>query len=213
MSEYNYTKTPVDVGRLTEEIQTSSIITALDHITVLGSALDVFFKADLSGAEQTTLNTIVTNHTGTPLSQNSIQLVSVEIANPFASKTININGVVKKLYKREHGIQQALTQGANTILFTIPYPWVKIIGVEIMYGEKLDTVDLMILDSTTGTYSGVPNLKLNQFGFTVNVAIDEYEEESAYDADLYLGMQIKIVYNSQSAKTVGINFNLNEMKD
>jgi hypothetical protein len=128
---------------------------------------------------------------------------------PFASKNLP-NG--KKLYKREHGIQTAVSQGSNTILFTVPYPWVKITGVELMYGEKFDTVDLMILDSTTGTYSGVPNYQLNQFGFNVNVSEGEYEEQNAYDADLYQGMQIKIVYNSQSAKTIGVNFNLNEVK-
>jgi len=128
---------------------------------------------------------------------------------PFASKILP-NG--KKLYKREHGIQASVAVGANTILFTIPYPWVKIIGLEILFGEKLDTCDLMILDSTSGTYSGVPNYQLNQFGYNVNIAADLYEEESAYDADLYQGMQIKIVYNSQSAKTIGLNFNLSEVK-
>ena len=128
---------------------------------------------------------------------------------PFASKVLP-NG--KKLYKREHGIQATLSQGENVILFTVPYPWVKIIGIEVLYGEKLDTVDLMVLDSAQGTYSGVPNYKLNQFGFTVNVAEGEYEEENAYDADLYQGMQLKIVYQSQSAKTIGINFNLSEVK-
>jgi hypothetical protein len=131
------------------------------------------------------------------------------VQSPFAAKILQ-NG--KKLYKREHGIQFTLITGTNIILFTIPYAWVKIIGVEVMYGEKLDTIDLIILDSVFGTYSGTPSLQLNQFGYSVNVSIDEYEEENAYDADLYQGMQIKIVYNSQSAKTIGINFNLNEVK-
>lgn len=139
-------------------------------------------------------------------------LEEATLNTPFASKTININGVSKKLYKREHGIQANITTGTNTILFTIPYAWVKIIGVEIFYGEKLDNVDLMILDSTSGTYTGVPNYQLNQFGYAVNVAEGEYEEENAFDADLYYGMQIKIVYRSVSDKTVGINFNLSEVK-
>jgi len=127
----------------------------------------------------------------------------------FSSKTLP-NG--KKLYKREHGIQSNLTSGANTILYTIPYAWVKIIGLELVGGELLDTVDFFVLDSTSGTYSGVPNYTLNQFGFNVNVAPDEYVNVCNYDADLYYGMQVKIVYNSVSNKTVGINFNLNEVK-
>lgn len=128
---------------------------------------------------------------------------------PFAAKILP-NG--KKLYKREHGIQAQVQQGANTILFTVPYPWAKIIGVELLYGEKLDIVDLMVLDSSTGTYTGTPNYQLNQFGFQVNVAEGEYEEQNAYDADLYQGMQLKIIYTSVSAKTIGINFNLSEVK-
>lgn len=128
----------------------------------------------------------------------------------FSAKTLP-NG--KKLYKREHGIQSTLTTGVNTVTFTVPYAWVKIIGLELIGGETLDTVDFFVLDSTSGTYSGVPNYTLNQFGFNVNVAPGEYKENNNYDADLYSGMQIKIVYNSISNKTVGINYKLNEVKD
>jgi hypothetical protein len=134
---------------------------------------------------------------------------SSTVLNPFATKVLS-NG--KRLYKREHGIQALVNPGPNIITFVIPYAWVKIIGLEVMYGENLDTADLMILDSSTGSYSGTPNLQLNQFGYAVNIAHGEYEEQNAYDADLYLGMQIKIVYNSQSLKTIGINFNLSEVK-
>jgi hypothetical protein len=94
---------------------------------------------------------------------------------PFASKVLP-NG--KKLYKREHGIQATLTTGSNTILFTVPYAWVKIIGLEIFGAEHLDYCDLMILDSTTGTYSTIPNYQLNQFGYSVNISANEYEEEN-----------------------------------
>jgi hypothetical protein len=128
---------------------------------------------------------------------------------PFAAKTLP-NG--KKLYKRETGIQSTLIQGENIIIYTVPYNWVKMIGVDILYGEKLDKCDLMILDTAAGTYSTVPNLQLNQFGFMVNISEGKHEENSEYDADLYVGMQIKIVYYSQSPKTIGINFNLNEVK-
>jgi hypothetical protein len=128
---------------------------------------------------------------------------------PFASKTLP-NG--KKLYKREHGIQAAVAVGTTDVLFTIPYPWVKLIGIEILYGTTLDTCNLMILDSTTGTYTTIPNYKLNQFGFNVNVEPDSYSEESAYDADLYVGMQIKVEYTTTTAKTIAINFNINEVK-
>ena len=126
----------------------------------------------------------------------------------FASKTIG----TKKLYRRVHGFQSTLTAGSNTILFTVPYNWCKITGMQVTNSEALDYVDLYILDSTTGTYSGVANYQLNQFGFTVQCSKDFYKNHSQFDADLYLNMQIKAVYYSQSAKTIGVNYILNEVK-
>jgi hypothetical protein len=130
------------------------------------------------------------------------------VQSPFADKSIG----TKKIYKRVHGIQQSLIVGNNDIFFTISYPWVKITGIELIGGEILDRASFHILDTTTGTYSTVPNFMLNCFGFDVNMKKDYYSHLSEYDADLYQGMQIKIVYNSISEKTVGINFLLNEVK-
>ena len=129
-------------------------------------------------------------------------------ASPFGAKEID----GKKLYKRVHGVEEALSAGSNDILFTVSYPWVKITGIEIIGGEVGDKVDFYVLDSTTGTYTTVPNYQLNQFGFDVNVAPNYYAHKSEFDADLYIGMQLKVVYNSASAKDVGINFILNELK-
>lgn len=137
----------------------------------------------------------------------------VRTDNAFAAKTIKVNGVVKKLYKRQHGQQFACSAGNNDILFTVPYPWVKITGIRLINGEALDTCSFYILDSTTGTYTTIPNYILNQFGANVNIAAGDHEEHCKYDADLYTGMQIKLVYNSQSAKTIGINYVLHEVKD
>lgn len=67
MTEYSYTKSPLNIDRLTLEIRSSSIVTALDHMSSLGDALAINFKADLSAGDQTTLNTLVTNHSGLPL--------------------------------------------------------------------------------------------------------------------------------------------------
>lgn len=127
----------------------------------------------------------------------------------FASKTLP-NG--KKLFKREHGIQANVIQGSNTIIFTIPYPWVKLDGVEILNGTILDYCDFYVLDSVTGNYSTIPNYQLNQFGYTTNIRSNYYISESKYDADLYQGMQLKVVYNSVDTKTIGINLKLNEVK-
>src|ERR1019366_3135364 len=77
MSEYDYSKTPVSVDRLSQEIQQSTIITALDHINLFGTAVSIFFKADLSDADKTALDTVVAAHTGVPLPENTAQPVSL----------------------------------------------------------------------------------------------------------------------------------------
>lgn len=110
-------------------------------------------------------------------------------------------------------MQQALTQGSNTFIgHTVSKAHVKMSGLKIMNGEALDYTDVKILDDTSGTYTGTPNALLNQYGFSCNVAKDMHYETCNYDADLYYGMQIQFVYNSQSAKTIGINFDFNEVK-
>lgn len=57
----------VSTDRLTLEIQTSTIITALDSITTVGDNCNILFKDVLSGGDQTTLNAIVAAHTGAAL--------------------------------------------------------------------------------------------------------------------------------------------------
>jgi len=131
-----------------------------------------------------------------------------DCSSPFAAKRIGD----KKLYKRAHGIQSDVEIGSNEIIFPIPYNWAKIRSLEVLNGESLDSISLIFLDSVEGTLTGSPSAVLNQFGFTLNIAKDYYENVSEFDADVYLGMQLKIIYNSLSNKRIGINFILNEMK-
>lgn len=57
----------VNVGRLTEDIQQSAIVTALDFITTSTDHCDIWFKAILSNDDSSTLSVIVANHSGEPL--------------------------------------------------------------------------------------------------------------------------------------------------
>jgi len=128
--------------------------------------------------------------------------------SPFGPKEID----GKKLYKRIHGTRPSLTTGTNEVLFTVPYAWVKITSLEVVGGELGDYASFYILDSSTGTYTQVPNSILNQFGYATNIAKDAYQQRSEFDADLYINMQIKIIYNSVSNKTIGLNYILTELK-
>lgn len=141
-----------------------------------------------------------------------LQTVSVQSAPPFGAKSQVIGGVVKKFYARNTGLQQDLAIGTNEITYTISYPWVKVIAIEVIGSEALDTAELRVYDNGAGTYSGVPNALLNQFGYTLNLAPGFYARNSPYDADLYQSMVLKLTYVSISAKRIGVNVILNEVK-
>ena len=212
MTEYDYTINPVAIDRLTQDIRSSAIVTSLNSINALGSAVSIFFNADLSDGDKTILDNIVAAHNGTPLPQNGALSVASISNPPYAAKTIMINGVTKKLYIRNTGFQSALTSGSNTITYTATYSWAKLIGVEVIGAEALDYVDFKVFDTATGTYSGTPNAMLNHFGFSVNIAPGFYRRECPYDADIYQGLVLKLTYNSVSAKTIGINILQSEVK-
>jgi hypothetical protein len=55
-----------DLDTLSEEIIASSISSTLDYIDGTAAGVDIYFLTDLSGGDQTTLDTIVANHTGIP---------------------------------------------------------------------------------------------------------------------------------------------------
>lgn len=130
------------------------------------------------------------------------------VISPFAQKTFNGKG----LFKRIHGLQLVSVIGMNTFEFVVPYNQCKITGVEIIGASSCDVADLEVYDTTTGTFSGVPNYMLNQFGFTVNVSKDYYEQRSEFDSDLYLGMKIEVHVAAQAVGVIGINLILNEVK-
>lgn len=139
-------------------------------------------------------------------------MVSQVLSLPaFGAKTIVAAGVVKKLFARYIGIQQALTTGVNEIIYTATFPWSKMIGIEVVNSEALDAADLKVYDTPSGIYSGVPDKLLNQFSFSNNIPKDYYVRMAQFDADLYQGMVLKVTYTSVGNKTVGINLILNEV--
>lgn len=133
------------------------------------------------------------------------------INSPFAMKAAG----TKKFFMRIHGVSAEVQSAPNNIDFVVPYNTCKITGVEIVGGELGDKVNLKVLDTPTGTISGIANHILNQFGYNVNLSKDYYKYESAYDADLIKDMKIRIEYDAKdelSPKTVYINFILHELK-
>jgi hypothetical protein len=57
----------VDPGRLSQEITTSSITTALDYINTTTTHCDIWFKSALTNDDSSSLTVIVESHSGEPL--------------------------------------------------------------------------------------------------------------------------------------------------
>lgn len=72
---YDYTKTPVNIDKLTLEIEAEGFSQTLTFISDDGSGSDnirIKFAADLTGEEATTLGTVVSGHDGNPPTEYTI---------------------------------------------------------------------------------------------------------------------------------------------
>lgn len=133
-------------------------------------------------------------------------------APSFGAKTFLSGAVTKRLFARNTGKPFAVTTGSNDLSYTATYAWAKITGLECIGAEIGDYAELRVYDNASGTYSGVPNALLNQFGYTLYMAKDYYIRTSQFDSDIYAGMVLKITYNSISDKNIYINYLMNEAK-
>lgn len=147
---------------------------------------------------------------------------TAQLLNPFASKKIIINGEEKSLFKRVHGVGLDIAAGSTgNIDFTVPYAFCKFTGANVFGSDIGDTLNFKVLDDATNTISGLDvgtygaNFMLNQFGFNVEMPPGGvYENNSNYDADLYLGMILRCEYtnNGSATKHIGMNPWLHEVK-
>lgn len=137
---------------------------------------------------------------------------TIQSIAPIGAKTITVNGTNKKLFARNIGLQFELIEGDNELTYVMSFPWSKIVGVEIVACEALDTISMKVYDTDSGLYSGVANALLNQFSFDLNLPDGFYARMAQFDADAYAGLVVKFYYKSKSAKTIGINLITNEVK-
>lgn len=199
----------VNLDKLEKTINESSIGTPLSNISLDGNQLTIVFTSSLDLSQETNLDSLVMNHDGEAIPE-VISNTGV-LSTPFASKIVEGG----KLYRRKHGIRKDIAgNSTDTLTLTVPYNVAKVDEVEIINCAGVDTVNLKVLDSATGTYTTIPNYVLNQFGFDVNLSDIYYTDASNYDAELNLGMQIEITYTNNEAdtKSIGVNFVLHEVK-
>jgi hypothetical protein len=133
--KYEYTKTPVCLQRLENEIKASAIVTALDYMT-LGSTLSIYFKAELSVGDASILDALVTAHTGEAMPPEAVlmQLESHDTEDrPFVRNVVThvdwyysphsldfYSSKYKSLYNRKHdgnGIDDGTDVGDAELLF------------------------------------------------------------------------------------------------
>jgi hypothetical protein len=114
MTDYQYTIPSLAIDRLSQEIRTSSIVTALDHIDALGSAVDIYFKADLSTTDKSTLDTLVASHSGIPLPSNIPQPI---VQTDTSGSPLNQYDSDKALIVRQKAAQTGWTYSATGFEF------------------------------------------------------------------------------------------------
>jgi hypothetical protein len=114
------------------------------------------------------------------------------------------------LHFRGQGLKHTIA-GGDTYSFdyVIPHAQCEFNGVEILYAEGKDVVNLKILDTSTGTYSTIPDFILDQFGTAWNVSKEVCIKELDYNATLYQGMRIVVEYTNNHTAAVEIAVNLN----
>jgi len=148
----------------------------------------------------------------------------IVISEPFAAK-YDIDG--NKFFKRMHsGFEDTespfieILAGATEVIdIEIGYPWVKIEAMEVVGAGDNHSASLYVLDTEDNIYSGAPvetfgaNYELNQFSFNCCIAKGFHRFYSKYDADLYIGMLVRVEITNWSLATshVGLNVELNEV--
>lgn len=157
MAKYSYTKT-VAVDRLTVEIRASSLITvALDYITALGTAVDVYFKASLASGEVTALDAIIAAHVATPLPTETMPVALSGVITSATGNLIMEPGIftghsgAKGLslvtpdfgdrttwYQKSVQVSnETLTDSGDGLTFTSAHPhWVNIYSLRLTYTHK-----------------------------------------------------------------------------
>jgi len=177
-----------NIAGLIKEIQASSIVTAIDHIDLNGDDCDVWFKAELSAGDETTLGTVVGSHTGEPVSipktDEGVQYVTI------------LPGKSGRMLLIE-GLQFDAPADADTNGDLVLSETREIQGavVEVANAEKGDYVELQVVAPDGPPYEGAV---VGQFAITVYIPpsgkIDPIVSEST--ASFPAGFKFRLRYHA-----------------
>jgi len=210
--EYQFTKNEVNIDQLTLQITQSSIVTALDYITKTGSNLVVKFKATLSHTDETTLNTIVSNHTPVATTEEPLP---VEIVQPKDASGVPIIKSMPFTDAAGFRFRGVSFSGTATAEATTDIDF-QITQERYINGGRLLVSD--IGDNDKITFQVVD--KDNILGFGAGVVLDEFikdyfvptsgnlEVRLDYPAKLIAGLYLRLKYTNSRTSNSSIKCNL-----
>jgi len=203
MSQYSFVKA-ANTDRLTQEIQQSSIVTALDYISTVGTALSVFFKAALSASDEITLSALVSSHVDAPL----IFTVPPQDVVITGDKPFRDTSGFRARFKGYSGVATKTT--TTNIDFQIPAErYINGATIQVVNQVMGDYFSFQIVD-IAGLYSTAGTV-LDMFAerwYLDPLRCNQGEVVAEYPARIYPGLYIRIIYVSVGTVTDPI-INLN----
>jgi len=202
-----------DLGALTYQIQTSSIVTALKNIDTVGDACDIYFNASLSSEDETTLDAIVAAHTGAPLTP----ALPIQPVKEIDTSGLNPDTANTKLKGYEF-VADGKTEGEGAWTnfdFSFPYDVDVLMGEGIAPPDGADgdemefyvAPDLIVGQVAADASSGQPDIYFNASalqnlkpGFFVRIgaATDDLHEIGSID---YTTGKVTLTSDLEEAKT------------
>ena len=188
---YEYTKSPVNAGRLSTEIQASTITVAIDYINVSGANVDIYMKATLSSGEEDLLDSIVAAHTGEPWSNDIEVIVKDQLLGEGSNKRLKWKGYKFTAYANQ----------VSTYNFTMPYDG-NIQGGIFFAGNSKDgdMIEMTLLPGTAYEYKYVETMYVLQGG--------EYPimENFSMSQALSAGTPIQVTYDNTDSQDKVVAF-------
>lgn len=173
---------------LKSEYEASSIVTALDYITALGDVLDIYCKDALSAGDKTTLDGLVTAHTGVGLSGDPSE---VNIIDPIMNKPFADADGFRARFK---GISGTATKDTTT---NIDY--------ELTEDRYINGVRLMLKDHVDGDYVDFQIIDIdNILGLGANTVLDEFGSTWYMDSAIRTQPDVIVPYPAKILKDLYI---------
>lgn len=141
----------LNINSLNSEIAASSIITAHDHSSALGDSLKIVFKDSLSTGDETTLDSVVSAHTGAESPEDPTPVRSRSERSDISMRLCCNSGTCD-------------SNGDVTIEFKVPGTFGSDVGREVAGGiafwnvptaaDQITNIDVVDKDNVTGAGAG-----------------------------------------------------------